>query len=209
MTHYADHVEKFSHDSIRRLLKREKMSAGIVWEHVRGNVVSSPRGCVVFDDTVLDKDYSHKIELVRRQYSGNAHGLVKGIGMVNCLYVNPDTGQYWIIDYRIFDPDGDGKTKLDHVREMLLALCASKGLPCDRVLMDSWYATKELMLFIESLGKIYYCPIKSNRLVDDSDGESPYRSVDQLEWNQAQLKQGKLVKLHKFPQKAPRETIPA
>jgi hypothetical protein len=30
-----------------------------------------------------------------------------------------------------------------------------KGLTCRTVLMDTWYATKELMLFIESLGKIY------------------------------------------------------
>jgi hypothetical protein len=26
--------------------------------------------------------------------------------------------QFWVIDYRIFDPDGDGLTKLDHLREM-------------------------------------------------------------------------------------------
>jgi hypothetical protein len=39
----------------------------------------------------------------------------KGIGMVNCLYVNPDSAQYWIIDYQILEPDGDGKSKLDHV----------------------------------------------------------------------------------------------
>ena len=49
----------------------------------------------------LDKSHSYRIELVHRQYSGNAHGLVKGINMVNCLYINPDIGQYWIIGYRI------------------------------------------------------------------------------------------------------------
>jgi len=31
------------------------------------------------------------------------------------------------------------------------------------VLMDSWYAAKWLMLHIESLKKLYYCPLKSNR----------------------------------------------
>ena len=29
------------------------------------------------------------------------------------------------------------------------------------------YATKDLMLLIDSLGKIFYCPIKANRQVDD------------------------------------------
>jgi hypothetical protein len=123
-------------------------------------------------------DFSHKIELVRRQYSGNAHGLIKGIGMVNCVYVNPLTQEHWIIDYRLYDPDGDGKTKLDHVRDMLTNLVHQKRLPFRRVLMDTWHATRDLMLFIESLEKVYYCPLRDNRQVDDSGAQSPYRRVD-------------------------------
>lgn len=47
------------------------------------------------------------------------HGIIKGIGVVNCLYYNPDLDRYWLIDYRIFAPDFDGKSKLDHVMDML------------------------------------------------------------------------------------------
>ena len=198
-TYYADHSREFSHDAVNRLLANSKMTSAMIWEHVEGDITPSAHGCIVFDDSVLDKNHSHRIEMVRRQYSGNAHGLIKGIGMVNCLYVNPDTGQYWIVDYRIFDPDGDGKTKPDHVKDMLLGLVASKGLDFNRVLMDSWYATKELMLFIETLGKLYYCPLKSNRLVDDSGGTLKYRHVDSLAWSQAQLAQGKIIKIRGFP----------
>jgi len=46
--------------------------------------------------------------------------------------------------------------------------------------MDTWYATKEIMLQIEKLGKIYYCPLKDNRQVDDSGGTKPYQRVDSL-----------------------------
>lgn len=197
-TYYADHSREFSHDAINRLLTNSKMTSAMIWEHVEGDITPSAHGCIVFDDSVLDKNHSHSIEMVRRQYSGNAHGVIKGIGMVNCLYVNPDTGQYWIVDYRIFDPDGDGKTKPDHVKEMLLTLVASKALAFNRVLMDSWYATKELMLFIETLGKLYYCPLKSNRLVDDSGGARKYRHVDSLAWFQAELAQGKIIKIRGF-----------
>ena len=198
-TYYADHSRLFSHDSINRFLNNSKMTSALIWEHVEGDITPSPRGCIVFDDSVLDKNHSHSIEMVRRQYSGNAHGLIKGIGMVNCLYVNPDTGQYWIVDYRLYDPDGDGKTKPDHVKDMLLGLLANKGLDFDRVLMDSWYATKELMLFIEKLDKLYYCPLKSNRLVDDSGGALKYRHVDSLAWSQAELAHGKIIKIKGFP----------
>ncbi|NEO65897.1 MAG: hypothetical protein F6J98_38095 [Moorea sp. SIO4G2] len=76
-------------------------------------------GYLVVDDTVLDKNPSHKIELVRKQYSGNTHSVVRGIGVVNCIYVNSKTGKFWVIDYRIYAPEQDGKTKLDHVEDIL------------------------------------------------------------------------------------------
>jgi hypothetical protein len=166
---------------------------------VRSQVVETERGYVVFDDTVLDKNYSHSIELARRQYSGNARGVIKGIGVVTCVYVNPDADQFWLIDYRIYDPEGDGKTKLDHVREMLRNVVYEKQLPFQAVLMDTWYATKDLMLYIESLRQSYYCPLKDNRQVDDSQGERAYRRVDALAWSETELARGKRIKIKGFP----------
>lgn len=92
---------------------------------------------MLFDDTVADKNYSFVIELVRRQYSGNTKSIIKGIGIVICLYVNPDINQYWLINYRIFVPEADGKTKLDHVREMFDNAIEHKKLSFRAVLMDS------------------------------------------------------------------------
>jgi len=130
MTNFADQSRGFSHGAMSRLLRRDKLTGGFLWEHVRGDMVQSARGCFVFDDSILNKEvHSHAMELVRLQCSGNAHGLIKGIGMVNCLYVNPDTGQYWIVDYRLFNPDGDGKTKLNHVQEMLTAAPPTRRCP--------------------------------------------------------------------------------
>jgi len=199
LTNHADHHAHFSHDALNRYLRGERLTSRLIWENVRSQIKPSPYGFVVFDDSVLDKNHSHKIELVRRQYSGNAHGIIKGIGMVNCLYVNPESGDYWIIDYRIFEPDGDGKSKIDHVRDMLTNLIADKQLPFAAVLMDTWYATKDLMLFIESVNKIYYCPIRDNRLVDDSQAVLPYRHVSTLQWTEQELAKGKIIKIKGFP----------
>jgi DDE superfamily endonuclease len=199
MTNFADHIQGSSHDAVKRYLEVDKLTANQVWEHAQRDIVVSPRGCIVFDDTILDKGHSHSIELVRRQYSGNAHGIIKGIGLVNCLYVNPDTGEYWPIDNRLFAPEQDGKTKLDHVREMLVNAVGNKNLPCTRVLFDTWYATQELMLLVHGLGKHFYCPIKANRLVDDSEGQRPYRAVGGLEWTAHELNHGKHIKIKKFP----------
>ena len=87
------------------------------------------------------------IALARRQYSGNAKGVINGIGVVTCVYVNPDLDRFWVIDYRVYDPQTDGKSKLDHVKEMLSHSVYHKHLLFSTVLMDSWYAAKDLMLY--------------------------------------------------------------
>lgn len=199
LTYFAEHRPGFSHDAVKRYLEEEKLTARMVWEQVRGQVVRSERGYLAFDDTVLDHNSAFKIELVRRQYSGNAHAVIKGIGVVTCVYINPQTDQFWIIDYRIYDPQRDGKSKLDHVREMLDNALSDKGLPFRGVLMDSWYAERKLMLHIERLQKVYYAPLKDNRQVDESGGAGGYQRVDSLTWTDAEARQGKQVHIKAFP----------
>jgi Transposase DDE domain len=199
LTHFAEHSEQFSHDAITRYMAGDHLPPRLVWENVRGQIVTSANGFVIFDDMVLDKSHSEKIELVRQQWSGNAKQVIRGIGVVTCVYVNPETDQFWIIDYRIFAPETDNKSKLDHMREMLANAVQHKRLPFRVVLMDTWYAAKDEMLFIERLGKIYYCPIKENRLVSLSRQDEHYHRVDSLLWSQDELRTGRLVHLRDFP----------
>jgi hypothetical protein len=214
LTNFANHAQKISHDQINRYLGKDKLTPKLVWELVKTDVVPSVNGYLLFDDTVIDKNFSHHIEGVRKQYSGNAHGIIKGIGIVNCVYLNPELDQYWIIDYRIFDPDNDGRNKLDHVAEMIKNVLHSKQLTFQTVLMDSWYATRDIILMIEDMGKIYYCPLKTNRLVDDGSKNEPlplndngnknpktkYQPIEKLTWSDYELKNGKIIKIKDFPQ---------
>ena len=199
LTNYAEHTEKFSHDMANRYLSGDEIRPRLVWENIKSEVHLTPYGFLVFDDSVMDKNFSRRIELVRRQYSGNAHGVIKGIGVVTCVYVNPQIDQFWIIDYRIFAPETDQKTKLDHMREMLANAVHQKHLPFRVVLMDTWYAAKNEMLFIEELGKVYYCPVRENRLVSLDRKEKGYHRVDRLLWSQDELRTGRLVHLRDFP----------
>lgn len=198
-TNLADHFENLDHNSVYRYLKQEKLKPRLLWEKVREQVIYSPAGAIIFDDTVLDKSYSFAIDGVRRQYSGNAHGIIKGLGLVNCVYYNPELDRFWVLDYRLFDPERDAKTKLDHVSEMLDSL-AQRAVRFRFVLMDSWYATMPLMTRLIKEEKIFYCPLKKNRLVDDSFGEQPYRPIEQLSWSDEELLAGKIVKVKKFAQ---------
>src|SRR5579859_366097 len=199
LTYFADHSQGFSHDAVKRYLEEDKLTARMVWEQVRGQVIESAQGYLAFDDTVLDHNSSFKMDLVRRQYSGNAHDVIKGIGVVTCVYINPTLDRFWIIDYRIYDPDGDGKTKLDHVHEMLNNALSDKQLSFRGVLMDSWYAERKLMLHIERLNKVYYCPLKDNRQVDDSGDQAGYQRLDSLQWTEHEVHHGKILHIKDFP----------
>ncbi len=143
LTNYAEHRKKFSHDMANRYMAGDEIRPRLVWEIIKNEVSPTKHGFLVFDDTVIGKNYSRQIELARNQYSGNTHGIIKGIGVVTCVYINPKIDQFWIVDYRIYDPAGDGKTKLEHMQDMLLNCVYQKSLDFWAVLMDTWHATKK------------------------------------------------------------------
>lgn len=197
-TYLADHLEGINHDNVSYFLKREDLSPRIVWKQVRSEIVMSKQGYIIFDDTLIAKIYSQKIGLVRSQYSGNTHSVIKGIGVVNCLYYNPELDRHWLIDYRIFASEVDGKTKLDHVLEML-ALLHTRAVIYQNVLMDSWYASVAIFKYLVLQGKTFYCPLKSNRKVDDSGGKEAYKQIQECFWTEDEIEKGKLVKVQKMP----------
>ena len=63
LTNHAEHHTYFSHDAINRYLRGEKLTSRLIWESVRSQIVVSTQGFLIFDDSVLDKNFSHKIEL--------------------------------------------------------------------------------------------------------------------------------------------------
>ena len=200
LTNYAEHVSDVSHDHVRLYLKRDRLTASDVWRHVQSDIVPSDSGFIVFDDTILDKSHSRHIESVRWQYSGNAHEVIRGIGLVNCIYVNPETEQFWVIDFRIFDPDKDGKSKADHVCDMIKNAIFHKKIPFKTVLMDTWYATARLMLFINDHKKIFYCPMRKNRLAKHTDIDEKYHPLRDFKWTDNELQEGKFIRLKGMPE---------
>lgn len=198
LTYFAEHAQKWSHDTIGRYLRGERITPALLWDNIKTKILPSAKGYLVFDDTVLDKNYSRKIEPARRQWSSNAKRVIEGIGVVTCVYVNPEVDRFWVVDYRIYAPETDGKSKLDHVAEMLRHSVLHKRLAFETVLMDSWYASMPLWKLIEQLGKRYYCPIKANRQVSLGPGQG-YQRVDQLVWDEQQAAQGRLIHIKKMP----------
>lgn len=200
LTYFAEHKDGVSHDAINRYLAKDKLTPALVWEHVKKDIDQSEEGYLIFDDVVLDKRDSKAIEITKWQYSGNEGRVINGIGVVTCVYYQPKVKRFWAIDYRIYSPEEDGKSKLKHVYDMLQNAIFSKNLKFKIVLMDTWYATDFLMKEIDRLGKIFYCAIKSNRLASPVNQKYEYKQVKEVEWSRVEQRIGIRIHFKRWPQ---------
>jgi hypothetical protein len=154
-----------SHDSVNRWLSSRSFRPSGVWE-LSSSVINPKEPCLVIgDDTILDKHRSEEIDLVNYQYSGNAHEVIAGIGLVNLVWYGLESDECVPIDYRVYDKDTDGKTKNDHFRDML-KLAYDRGLNPDAVVMDAWYSSLDNLKAIRSMGWIWVMGLKKNRKVN-------------------------------------------
>lgn len=152
-----------SHDAVSRWLTDTKCQPKDIWEVAKTEVLGSS-GIIIADETVLDKSRSNKVELVSWQYSGDEHDVIKGIGMVNMLFRNSG-GEVIPMDYRIYHPPEDGKTKNDHFRDMV-GSANDRGVAPDAVVADCWYGSLNNLKFIRDLGWTWVIGLRKNRVVN-------------------------------------------
>ena len=158
---------ELSHDSITRWLANAKVQPKDLWEVASKEVAElaqEQKGILAFDDVVINKSRSQKMELVNWQYSGADKGVVKGIGVVNAIW-QTSQDNYIPIDYRIWNPSDDGKTKNDHFRDMLSS-AKVRGLEPEVVVADNWYSSLKNLKSVRSHGWDWVMGLKKNRLVN-------------------------------------------
>jgi hypothetical protein len=196
-TNLAAHLDGVSHDQITDFLAQEEYSSQHLWELAKSLIDNTSDAFLILDDSVQDKRYARSIENAYRQYSGNVHGIVNGIGVVNLVH-GTDEGGVYPIDYRVYDPELDGKTKNDHFLAMLKQAFMVKQIAASWVLFDSWYGSATNLKYIHRAGRIFLTTLKSNRLIS-VDKEQGYIHLDALTWTSEQLQQGHWVRLKEVP----------
>ena len=67
LTYFAEHAEKWSHDVVNRFLQRDKYSPALLWEHIKPDIEFSAKGYIIFDDTILEKRNTKKIEISNKE----------------------------------------------------------------------------------------------------------------------------------------------
>jgi len=151
-----------SHDKFNRFLTRQSLTTETLWIEV-APCIERRNGWLVLDDTVIDKIHSEKIETTHFQWSGKHRKVVKGIGLITLVWT--DGANTFPVDYRIYDIDCDGKTKNDHLRDMLQT-ASDRGFNPYFVMFDSWYSGIENLKYLDRLGWNWFTRVKKNRMVN-------------------------------------------
>jgi len=197
-TYLAEHLEEVSHDVVNDFLRQKRFMPREVWRLVKDRIEDSKEAFLIVDESVHDKRYSRFIELVRAQYSGNEHGVVRGIGVVSFVHSGGHAEDFYPIDYRVYAPDVDGKTKNDHFSEMFVNAVDHKQLQARTILFDGWYASAENLKLVHRRHWTFFTTLKSNRLVSLTK-ERGYIHLEESEWTPERLVRGLLVKLKEVP----------
>lgn len=157
-----DTADPAAHDAYTRLLHRLEPNSDALWAEVQADV-RRMSGVLVLDDSVLDKPYARKMELVHHLWSGKHHRVVKGIDLVTLLWTDGD--RHLPCDYRLYDKINDGKTKNDHFGD-LLQVAKDRGFTPECVLFDGWFSSLDNLKRLKALAWPWLTRLKANRRVN-------------------------------------------
>jgi hypothetical protein len=176
-------ITDMAHDSVSHFLATANFTPSDLWNQVK-DLVEARSGYLVGDDTLLNKKYSRKNQLAKKQYSGCEHKLENGIALVNLLWTHGE--QFIPVDYRTYQKENDDKTKNDHFRDML-ARAKQRSFSPLYVLMDSWYSSVDnLKVIARKHGWQFICNLKSNRQVNICQGR--YIAIADLDLAEKQVR---------------------
>lgn len=195
-----------SHDSVTRFLGRNDFTSKSLWLNVKSLVrlYESAEACLVFDDTIVEKEYTDENDLVCWHYDHAKGRSVKGVNLLSAFYVSQKDEKveplrvpvgFELIQKPVVMCDVKTKkeirkaaqTKNEMMRDMIMiAIC--NQLLFKYVLADSWFASVENMDFIHTKKKFFIFDMKVNRLAilhsesaEKPNKKSQWTSINQLD----------------------------
>jgi hypothetical protein len=197
-TYLAEHLEGVSHDVVNDFLRQKQFMPRELWKLVKDRIEDSKDACLIVEDSVHDKRYARFIELVRAQYSGTEHRVVRGIGVVSLVHSAGKAEDFYPIDSRVYAPEVDGKTKHDPFHELCVTAVEQKEIQARTILFAGWYASAENLKLSHRRHWTFFTTLKSKRLVSLSK-EQGYIHLGEIEWTPTRLTHGVSVKLKEVP----------
>ena len=156
---------EISHDVLSKWLKTANYRPSEIWNEAQNYINKQEECMLIVDDSTIDKRHSEKIEPVRYLYSGNAHDIIQGIGLTNMVWLGLESHLSLPVDFRVYNPDEDGKTKNDHFQEMV-KLSIKRGIKPSVIVADTWYSSLANLKTVRDLGLNWVMGLKKNRKVN-------------------------------------------
>ena len=165
--------------------------------------VEREAGCLIFDDTIQEKEWTDENEIMCWHYDHSKGRAVKGINVLNALYHSGEVSvpvAFEVIRKPIRFCDVTTRQvkrasmalKNELMREML-ATCVLNAIKFRYVLMDSWFAAQENFEFILKKNKHFIAALKDNRLVAlsrDDKKQGRFVRISELELSDKQAVRG-------------------
>jgi len=194
-----------SHDQITRHLSARLYTSKDLWVDVKPTVRQIERddGCLIFDDTVQEKEFTDENEIMCWHYDHCKGRSVKGINLLNALYHSGDVSipvafevvrkPYRFSDVKTRKVKRAAEFTKNELMRSMVATCVANTIKFRYVLTDSWFASKENFEFILKKGKHFISALKDNRLValtETDKNEGRFVRISQLELTDQQAVRG-------------------
>ena len=186
---------EISHDKITRMLSSGIIDSIFLWKSVKAacHEISSEDGLLIIGDSIEEKKYTDKSELMCWHYDHSQGKTVKGVNFMTALYHNYDMSVPIGVEFiKKTKPFVDKKGKLifksersknEMYRDLLRH--ADRNMDFKYVLNDAWFANAANMNFIvHEIKRHFIMGMKENRLValsKELQQQGKYISIKSLE----------------------------
>ena len=193
-----------SHDDVTRFLTQVDSGSQALWQQVQPVVRQvekalppEEQGCLLLDDSIIEKAYTDENGLVTVHYDHSKDRYVKGINLVSAILLLGQVSlpvAYELVVKTLRCQIKDRKqvwkserTKNEMFRDMV-SVCIKNSLRFAYVLCDSWYTNSENIKHVLGLNKHLIGAVKSNLEVALSLADKKAGKFGKL--NQLQLELG-------------------
>jgi hypothetical protein len=188
------------HDTITRFLSNSNFSSKDLWVSVKALVREhqSSDGCLIFDDTIIDKVFTDENDLISWHWDHSKKRSIKGINLLSAFYFT-QSGKKEALQIPVafetvkktlrFCEVSTKKEKRispiskNELMQQMIVQCITNGLNYRYVLADSWFASVENMKFITNKNKFFIFDMQSNRLAALSEtdrNQGKWTRIDEL-----------------------------
>jgi len=173
---------KISHDDVTRFLSGSNFDNKTLWQSVKPVVREheSDDACLVFDDCIVEKQYTDENDLICWNWDHAKKRNIKGINLVSAFYVSQSRKEDLLLRLPVmfelvlktilFCEIKTKKKKRkspitkNEMMQAMITQCIHNQLKFKYVLADSWFASTNNMHFIKQKKKFFIFDLQDNRL---------------------------------------------